>query len=176
MDRVNAALPNVVTVTRDHLHRSLGFRDLEPIIKAIPTFAAPTLHVQRVPRNPFIDPGEVASLKAANRNTSPSTPPRNYGDIWHADIGFGPGRAIGGVNYALLLVDKATRQQQCYPLKNLTTSLLRQMKQFITDVHGQCKEIRTDFDNKLIGGNVWDYLTEKTISISAAPPSRQHQN
>ena len=50
------------------------------------------------------------------------------------------------------------------------------MKQFITDVGVKPKLIRTDFDKKLIGSHVKDYLLDQHIPIQSAPPKRQHQN
>ena len=105
-------------------------------------------------KNPTLDPGETASLKAAQRNKEKSPLPENIGDIYHCDIGFGPSKAIGGVLYTLLFVDKKSRHKFVYPLENLTTDILAQVKQFLVDVNGVCKAIRTDFDMKIIGGKV----------------------
>jgi len=60
--------------------------------------------------------------------------------------------------YSLLLVDKKSRYKLVYPLQNLTSDLLSQLKQFLIDVDGCCKAIRVDFDHKLLGGNVKAFL------------------
>ena len=110
-------------------------------------------------------------------NTKPSTPPEHYSDCWHMDIEYGPCTSIGGICFCLLLVDQATRYKRIYPLKNLTTSLLRAMKRFLTDVKVAPKITRKDFDHKLIGGPVSELLQETNkIDLQAAPPKRQHQN
>ena len=127
-------------------------------------------------KNPTLDPGEIASLRAADRNTNPFPLPDNIGDISHVDIDFGPTRAIGGALYVLTLVDKRSRHTFIYPLRNLKSDLLEAFDQFMVDCDGNCEAIRTDFDQKMIGGEVRKYLTKKEIDISAAPPRQQHKN
>ena len=83
---------------------------------------------------------------------------------------------LGGGRYILLLVDKCTRFKFVYGLKNLTTSLLEAIKRFRMNCKIKPKLIRTDFDNKLISGEVEKYLLNEKIKIEASPPYRQHQN
>ena len=93
------------------------------------------------------------------------------------DIGYGPCAAIGGVKYTLLFVDSSSRYRYVYPLKNLKSSLLRGVKRFFKDVKVKPKLIRTDFDNKLIAGDVSKYIEEEQhVDLEASPPHRQHQN
>ena len=96
--------------------------------------------------------------------------------IWHIDIGFGPCNAIGGIKYTLLAVNKKTRTNLVFGLKNLTTSLLKAMKEFLLVCGPKPEIIRTDFDAKLIRGPVKQLLTDSHIKIEASPPYRQHQN
>ena len=103
------------------------------------------------------------------------TPPK-YSDIWHIDIGYGPSTSIGGYKYILLAVDKYSRYKLCYGLKNLTSSLLSTMKRFIRDVGTKPGKIRTDFDSKLMAGDVEKLLIEEKIKLESSPPYRQHQN
>ena len=125
-------------------------------------------------RNPTLNPCEIASLR--HRNKTPSPLPERAGDLYHCDIGFGPTRAIGGASYCLTLVDAKSRHTFIYPLNNLTTDLVSQFQQFITDVEGMCNEIRTDFDQQIIGGKVKEYLLKEQIKLSAAPPRHQHKS
>ncbi len=120
--------------------------------------------------NPRIDPGEVASMKSSRRNTTPSNLPNHYSDVWHLDIGFGPCTAIGGIKYTLLAVDKKTRYKLVYGLKNLKSSLLAAIKSFVVDTGVKPKLLRTDFDHKLIGGDVASFLQASNIPIEASPP------
>jgi hypothetical protein len=163
-------------MSNDRLLRSIGFLSSPKIHKALTKASLPTIRIEHVDRNPTIDPGEIASLRAADRTTEPSPLPPKAGDLYHCDIGFGPTRAIGGAFYTLLLVDKRTSHAFIYPLKNLKEDLHIQFKQFLVDVEGNCRAIRTDFDHKIIGGAVRKFLRDETISVTAAPPRQQHKN
>ena len=81
-----------------------------------------------------------------------------------------------GYTYVLLAVDKYSRYKLSYGLKNLTTSVLSAMKRFVRDVSEKPKVIRTDFDSKLMAGEVESFLIDEKISLESAPPYRQHQN
>ena len=89
----------------------------------------------------------------------------NAGRLETCDIGFGPCRAMGGIRYTLLFIDKKTRLKRIYGLKNLTSSVLRAFKKFVRDDGIHPKLIRTDFDQKLIGGPVAEYLEEQKIGF-----------
>jgi deoxyuridine 5'-triphosphate nucleotidohydrolase len=172
---VNAALPKVVSMTREAFSQSIGFRKPDFILKSLQQLSKVPISIQK-DANPRIDPGECASMRSARRNTDNNTTSLSYSDVWHIDIGFGPCAAIGGIKYTLLMVDKATRYKLVYGLKNLTTSLLQAMQQFVMDAGTKPKLLRTDFDTKIIGGRVKTYLNEQQIPIQASPPYRQHQN
>ena len=175
-DHVPSSAPTIHTLTPDRLLKSIGFLSSPKIQKGLLAASQPTISILDIDKNPSLDPGETASLKAASRNTTQSPLPSNIGDLYHCDIGFGPTKAIGGVMYSLLLVDKKSRYKLVYPLQNLTSDLLSQLQQFLIDVDGCCKAIRTDFDHKLLGGNVKTFLLDKGIDIDAAPPRQQHKN
>ena len=103
--------------------------------------------------------------------------PSRFGAIWHVDIGFGPSKAIGGTRYCLFFVDHKTCYKHVFPLQNLTDNLVEAIRKFITKVgRTHIGEILTDFDEKLIGGDVRKLLDEEHIPISAAPPRCQSQN
>jgi hypothetical protein len=175
VDSVNAALPKLVTMSRQSFLQSIGFRKPDKILKHMHELASNPISISR-DSSPRIDPGEVATMASSRRNTSPSAPPANYSDVWHLDIGFGPCTAIGGIRYTLLAVDKHSRYKLVYGLSNLTTSLLKAIQQFITDCGVPPKLIRTDFDHKIMGGKVAAFLKSHQIPVEAAPPYRQHQN
>ena len=92
------------------------------------------------------------------------------------DIGFGPCTAIGGVRYTLLLVDKHSQSKYVYPLQNLKGSIIKAIRKFLTDIKIVPKLIRTDFDFKLMGGEVLELLTAREIDIETTLRSRQDQN
>ena len=113
--------------------------------------------------------------KQRKSSSSPTT--RKPGENWHVDIGFGPCTAIGGIKYSLYFVERATRTQRIYPLANLTSSLLTGFQKFRRDCGKSTPTtIYTDFDPKLIQGQVSEFLLGQNIHILAAPPERQHQN
>ena len=111
-----------------------------------------------------------------NTNVEVQETPEQMRKIWHIDIGFGPCNAIGGIKYTLLAVNKKTRTNLVFGLKNLTTSLLHAMQEFLLTCGPTPEIIRTDFDAKLIRGEVKQFLLSKQITIQASPPYRQHQN
>jgi hypothetical protein len=176
VDRANSALPKVTTLSQDDLSQSIGFLQTGPLLKHIHQLGTKSIHVQSLSPNPTLDPGSMASIRPAKKTKQSLDKPTNYGDIWHIDIGFGPCTGIGGIKYTLLFVDRSTRFKFVYGLKNLTSSLRSAISQFLIDCGPTPKLIRTDFDQKLIGGKMKEILTAQKIKIEAAPPYRQHQN
>jgi dUTP pyrophosphatase len=176
VDRVNSALPQAITMSRDVLRKSIGFLTAKPLLKYLATTGDKSLKIPPFSDTPSLDPGMTASIKSSRRNTTPSTLPPNYSDVWHLDIGFGPCTAIGGIRYTLMCVDKSSRFKLVYGLKNLTTSLHTAITKFLIDSGRKPQLIRTDFDQKLIGGKTKELLTSQGVKIEAAPPHRQHQN
>ena len=175
-DTPNTSIPSKIVMSHDSLHKAVGYHNTANLIKHIHEIGAKTVQIQNLPKVESIDPGETASLPSQRKQKIPSTPPPQYSDIWHMDIGHGPNTAIGGIRYTLLLVDKATRFKFVFGLKNLTTSLLTAIKRFMLLCGTPPKIIRTDFDNKLISGEVEKFLLEEKVRIEASPPYRQHQN
>jgi hypothetical protein len=176
VDRANSALPKVVTMSQDDLFRSIGFLHTGPLLKHISKLGNKSVQIQSLSPNPTLDPGSTASIRSWQKTKQSLEKPQHYGDVWHVDIGFGPCTAICGIKYTLLFVNKSTRFKFVYGLKNLTSSLHSTVNQFLIDCGMQPKTIRTDFDQKLIGGKTKEILTAKNIKIEASPPYRQHQN
>ena len=174
--RPNSSQASFVTMSNDDLSKSIGFLKTDKLIKNMKFLGKNNFSITKLPRNPTLDPGETATQVSAPRNTSPSPTPSEMRKIWHIDIGFGPCNAIGGIKYTLLAVNKKTRTNLVFGLKNLTTSLHRAMQEFILVCGPKPEIIRTDFDAKLIRGPVKKFLTEQQIKIQASPPYRQHQN
>ena len=176
VDQVNHSLPATVVMSQDALHRAIGFRSITTLMKQMNKLGTKNVQIQNLPQTESIDDGAMASLHSSRRNTTPSVPPKSYSDIWHMDIGYGPCTAIGGVKYTLILIDKFSRYKFVYGIKNLTSSLLEAIKKFVRDAGIHPKLIRTDFDHKLMGGNVAAHLLDNNIKVESAPPYRQHQN
>ena len=102
--------------------------------------------------------------------------PHAYGDVIHIDIGYGCNAGINGVKYALFAVDRATRMKHIYKLSSLKNDTLPMIKQLINDVGHTPGKIVTDFDHKLMGAKVRDYLNGINCRLESAPPKHQHQN
>ena len=81
-----------------------------------------------------MDIGEVATIDKSNEsNTQVSLPDVPF-DVVHADIVLGTKTALGGIRYALFLIDRKTQHKYCYPLKPLKHDLLPQIKQFCAQI------------------------------------------
>jgi hypothetical protein len=92
------------------------------------------------------------------------------------DIAYGPTVGIGGVKYALVLIDRKSKMKYIYGLNNLKLSIRQALQQFLLDAGRKPRLIRTDFDHRLIGGTTKTFLLNQQVKIEAAPPRRQHQN
>ena len=99
-------------------------------------------------------------MSSNRRNMTPSPKPKHYSNIWHADIGFGPWVAIGAFWYTLMLLDKYSRFKFMYNIKKIIGSLQTALEQLIINAVIQPKMIRTDFDQKIIGGKVEEFLLD----------------
>ena len=174
--RPNSSQASSVTMTNSNLLKSIGFLKPDKLIKHMKVLGQNNFHISKLPRAPALDPGETATKSATKRNTTPLETPAEMRKIWHIDIGFGPCNAIGGIKYTLLAVNKKTRTNLVFGLKNLTTSLLQAMKEFLLVCGPTPEIIRTDFDAKLIRGEVKQFLLDNSIKIQSSPPYRQHQN
>ena len=83
-------------------------------------------------------------MRATNQTSTCVEQPDQYSNAWHMDIGFGPCTAIGRITHVLYLVDRKTRTLFVYLLKNATSSLLKQMKRFMSEVGVKPKTIYTN--------------------------------
>ena len=61
-------------------------------------------------------------------------------------------------------------------MRNLKEDILSTFKQFVKDIGRSPKRIIFDFDQKLIGGRVKVFFTDKGCHVEAAPSGRQCQN
>ena len=126
--------------------------------------------------DPILSRGEAATLPKKRRNTSEVVKPHAYGKIFHYDIVYGNGRAIGGINYALLFVDRKSRRKFLFGLQDLESpSIQRALKKFIRKLGHYPDKIIADRNFRIIGEHV-DDLLEPHTQVSGAPSGRQSQN
>jgi hypothetical protein len=77
------------------------------------------------------------------------------------DIIFGDCILVGGFCYALVLVDRATRYNWVYGLKDLSAdSILSALRNFKADASSYARCFRSDCDPKLFGKRIWDHLID----------------
>ena len=175
IDRVNSTIPNNVPFTIEHLQRCTGFRNIHTILPQIKEVCE-GITVTNLGKDPIKSRGEVATMNKKRRNTTPVPRPDAFGDVFHYDIGYGAGTAIGGIRYALFLVDRKTRYKFVYPLSDLQGQTIKsQIQIFIRDIGKFPKEMICDRDFKLLGGDVDAFLSPHTIT-AGAPRNRQNQN
>ena len=174
-DRVSSTEPVKKVVTTEYFQKCLGFRNVAPILKSISKHSKDTMVIRDTGKHPVLSRGETATLPKLKRNSNAIPRSSEYGKIWHYDIVYGNGRAIGGIVYALFFVDRKSRQKKIFGLKDLKKATLqRAMKTFIRKVGFYPDEIIADRDFKLIGEHIDDIL-EPFTQVSGAPSGRQSQ-
>ena len=139
----------------------------------------PTLKVNDLCQYPMQDPVEIATMPKNCRKTTPLQRPELFGDVFHFDIVYGSGTAIGGYRYSLWFVDRRSNNIEKYPLKYLASNeLFKVLLLFRRYMDGRYPDkIIGDHDFKLIGGQVAADLEginesrkEKDQSVVNGPP------
>jgi hypothetical protein len=64
MDTINSALPKRVTMSRDFLHRAIGFQNSQVLLKNIHKLGDKSVQIQNLPQSYTIDIGETALIKS----------------------------------------------------------------------------------------------------------------
>jgi hypothetical protein len=93
------------------------------------------------------------------------------------DIAFGDCVSVGGFRYALILVDRATRYNWVYGLKDLSVdSILSALRYFKADAGSYARCFRSDCDTKLFGTRIREHLIDNNSNIVATAAGRQSAN
>ena len=158
-----------ITMNMEQLQKSFGFRNISSILNEIKA-TSQNLNLSTTLEENIIDLGQVAKFDRPKRNTTPLELPTSLGDIVHADILFGAGTSIGGYRYALFLVDRATRYKSIYPIKSLKNDIMPAIKQFCQDIGTVPTILRTDFDHKIMGKEVQNFIKENDGTVESVPP------
>ena len=175
-DCVSSTKPTTKVVTSEYFQKCFGFRNIEPIIKNLKTLTKDTVTVRDTGKHPILSRGETATLPKSTRNMKHIPRPSEYGQIWHYDVVYGNGHAIGGIHYTLFFVDRKSRYKMIFGLKDLKQeSITRAIKKFVRKVGFYPEELIADRDFKLVGEHVDDIL-EPFTQVSGAPSGRQSQN
>ena len=121
--------------------------------------------------------GTYTTIPKAKRGGPIDRTKYKYLDIVHCDIAFGDGVAVGGIRYALVFADRATRYTWVFSLKSLHHSeILSAFKHFRAEAGRLAVCFRCDCDEKLFGSFIKDYLLSNDSNIKAAPAGRQSAN
>ena len=175
-DRVSSTEPKTKIITTEYLQKCLGFKNISTIINNIDTLARDTIIIRDTGNHPIHSRGETATLPKKKSNKSAVPKPLEFGHVWHFDIIYGNGRAIGGIQYGIFFVDRFSRYKILIGLKDLSKhELQRAMKKFIRQVTFYPRELIADRDFRLIGENI-DNLLGPHTQVSGAPGGRQSQN
>ena len=175
VDTVLQSTPSRVTISDDDLRRGFGFRNTSTISHRLREFAQHTFSHTTSDSPDIIDIGSVATIDKSKRTTTPLELPENFGDLVHCDILYGSMTSVKGYRYALYLIDRSTRFKFIYGIKTLT-DILPAFKRFCADIGMIPKELRTDFDTKLMGSHMQEFMNNEGCIISSVPAGKQRSN
>jgi hypothetical protein len=176
VDKPSTSLPSRITYTEDFIRASVGFRRIDSIKTHFSTLYQNTIKFDTLPPDAVLDAGNFATLRKSDRNTTPVPRPRQFGEVVHMDIVFGPDVSLGNIHYGLLFTDRYSHMTYLYPLQNLTTDIINQLESFFAHLGFSPQRLISDFDTKLIGGKSRQYLNHLKIHVNAAPANRQDRN
>jgi hypothetical protein len=161
--------------TLEDLHRALlgcrHFRNYKHILQT-------SLDSQWIDGGEFpLALGSYATIPKANSDGAIDRTGSRFLDIIHMDIVFGDCILVGGFCYALVLVDRATRYNWVYDLKDLSAdSILLALRNFKADAGSYAHCFRSDCDPKLFGKRIPDHLIDNNSNVVAAPAGCQSAN
>jgi len=176
MDKPSSSLPKSITLSKDFIRASMGFRCIDTVKQHFRDLYQDSIKFDTLPPDAILDSGDLATLRKTPRNTTPVPRPESYGDVMHIDIVFGPEVAIGNFHYGLLFADQFSRMNYLYPLQNLTSDIKKQIEAFFAHIEFPPHCLISDFDLKLIGGKAREYLNSLLIHVNAAPANCQDRN
>ena len=110
--RVNSCQPKHMSMTKDFIIQATGYHKSDLLLKHFHTISNNTVSITSIDKNPTIKKVESATLHSNRRNTTPSnTEKLSPGEVYNMDIAYGPTVGIGGIKYALILIDRKTKHK-----------------------------------------------------------------
>jgi len=176
VDKPSTSLPSRKTYREDFVRASVGFWHFDSIKANFSTLYQDTISFDTLPSDAVLDHGDFATLRKSARNTTLIPRPQCFGDVVHMDIVIRPDVSLGNIHYGLLFTDRYSCMTYLYPLQNLTSDIIKQLESFFAHLAFHPKRLISDFDNKLIGGKLREYLNHLRIHVNAAPANRQDHN
>jgi hypothetical protein len=93
------------------------------------------------------------------------------------DIAFGDCLSVGGFKYALILVDHANQYNWTFDLKLLSSDcILLALHLFLASAGALAHCFYCNWDAKLFGTAILEYLIDNQSKVVAAPAKRQSSN
>jgi hypothetical protein len=98
-------------------------------------------------------------------------------DVVHMDIAFGDCLSVSGFKYALILVDRATQYNWTFGLKFLSSDcILLTLRLFWASAGALACCFYCNYNTKLFGTAVLEYLIDNQSKVVAAPAKHQSSN
>ncbi len=160
--------------TSEELHRALGcrrFRNYRHIIQT-------SLDGEWVDGGKFpLSLGSYTTIPKAPRGGSIDWEKSFFLDVVHVDIAFGDCVSVGGFHYSLIFVDRATRYNWVFGLKDLSKeSILSAFRLFRADAGSYAHCFRCDCNPKLFGMTIKEHVVDHDSNIVAAAAGCQSSN
>ncbi len=157
--------------TSEELHCALGCRHFRNYMHILQT----SLDGQWMDGGEFpVSLGAFTTIPKAPRGKAINHEQSFYLDVVHVDIAFGDCVSTGGFQYSLVFVDRATRYNWVFGLKDLSSSsILSAFRLFRADAGSYARCFRSNCDTKLFGTKIREHLIDNAFNIVAAAAGRQ---
>jgi hypothetical protein len=121
--------------------------------------------------------GSYATIHKSNSGGPIDHHKYKYLDAAHMDIAFGNCLSVGSFRYALILDDCATQYNWAFGLENLSLdAILDAIWLFCAAAGSLAQCFYCDFDLKLFGTAISEYLIDNGSKVVAVPAKRQSSN
>ena len=150
-------------------------KNIDQIIKYLKNLANDTMLFRDTGNDPILSRGKTVTLPKCSKTSNSIPCPSRLGNVFHYDICYDHGRAIGGIHSVLLLVDCKTCKI-FFGLKNLEheTILLQIIRNHQDNWCIPQEMIRDRYFRQI--SQAIDNFFEPHSQVSGAPSGRQSQN
>ena len=97
-------------MNKDFIIQATGYHKSDMLLKYFHQISNNTVSISSIDKNPTVKDGNAATLHSNRCNTTLSdTSKLAPGEVYNIDIVYGPTVGIGGIKYALVLIDRKTK-------------------------------------------------------------------